>query len=172
MSVPRATRRRKQCVWGSPSDLVGRASQTWEGGNAPAGLVRRTHAVDKTSGRPTTGATYKHVLHAKLEACTLTFNACCSLPISTRHCARAVKGMDSKSIGLCPQGLESPRCRLPRGHHGLGLNHGCCMARVSSPRQSCPYVAPGSIPGAPACFLERPKRLVLSAGHSRSKVPS
>ena len=29
-----------------------------------------------------------------------------------RHCARAVKGMDSKSIGLCPQGLESPRCRL------------------------------------------------------------
>ena len=25
---------------------------------------------------------------------------------------RAVKVMDSKSIGLCPQGLESPRCRL------------------------------------------------------------
>ena len=30
---------------------------------------------------------------------------------ATRHCARAAKGMDSKSIGLCPQGLESPRCR-------------------------------------------------------------
>ena len=25
---------------------------------------------------------------------------------------RAAKEMDSKSIGLCPQGLESPRCRL------------------------------------------------------------
>ena len=115
MSVPRAARRRKQCIWGSPSDLVGRASQTWEGGNAPAGLVRRTHAVDKTSGRPTTGATYNNVLHVKLEACTLTSNACCSLPISTRHCARAVKGMDSKSIGLCPQGFESPRCRSLTG---------------------------------------------------------
>ena len=29
-----------------------------------------------------------------------------------RHCVRAVKEMDSKSIGLCPQGFESPRCRL------------------------------------------------------------
>ena len=28
-----------------------------------------------------------------------------------RHCVRAVKEMDSKSIGLCPQGFESPRCR-------------------------------------------------------------
>ena len=39
-----------------------------------------------------------------------------TLPIisapAPRHCARAVKGMDSKSIGLCPQGFESPRCRL------------------------------------------------------------
>ena len=96
---------------GSLSDLIGMVSRTREGGNAPAGLVRRTHAFDKTSGRPTTGATYKHVLHAKLEACTLTASACCSLPISTRHCARAVKGMDLKSIGLCPQGFESPRCR-------------------------------------------------------------
>ena len=29
-----------------------------------------------------------------------------------RHCVRAVKEMDSKSIGLCPQGFESPRCRF------------------------------------------------------------
>ena len=33
-------------------------------------------------------------------------------PLSHRHCVRAVKEMDSKSIGLCPQGFESPRCRL------------------------------------------------------------
>ena len=25
---------------------------------------------------------------------------------------RAAKVMDSKSIGLCPQGFESPRCRI------------------------------------------------------------
>ena len=29
----------------------------------------------------------------------------------SRQCVRAVKEMDSKSIGLCPQGFESPRCR-------------------------------------------------------------
>ena len=29
-----------------------------------------------------------------------------------RQCVRAVKEMDSKSIGLCPQGFESPRCRF------------------------------------------------------------
>ena len=28
-----------------------------------------------------------------------------------RHCVRVAKEMDSKSIGLWPQGLESPRCR-------------------------------------------------------------
>ena len=31
--------------------------------------------------------------------------------IVNRHCVRVVKEMDSKSIGLCPQGFESPRCR-------------------------------------------------------------
>ena len=31
-----------------------------------------------------------------------------------RHCVRASKEMDSKSIGLCPQGFESPRCRFAR----------------------------------------------------------
>ncbi len=31
---------------------------------------------------------------------------------SARQCVRVVKEMDSKSIGLCPQGFESPRCRL------------------------------------------------------------
>ena len=29
-----------------------------------------------------------------------------------RQCVRVVKEMDSKSIGLCPQGFESPRCRF------------------------------------------------------------
>ena len=29
-----------------------------------------------------------------------------------RHCVRVAKEMDSKSIGLWPQGLESPRCRI------------------------------------------------------------
>ena len=29
-----------------------------------------------------------------------------------RHCVRAAKELDSKSNGLCPQGLESPRCRI------------------------------------------------------------
>ena len=31
---------------------------------------------------------------------------------SRRHCVRAAKELDSKSNGLCPQGLESPRCRI------------------------------------------------------------
>ena len=34
------------------------------------------------------------------------------IPFHYRHCVRAVKEMDSKSIGLCPQGFESPRCRF------------------------------------------------------------
>ena len=33
-------------------------------------------------------------------------------PLLQRHCVRAVKEMDSKSIGLCSQVVESPRCRL------------------------------------------------------------
>ena len=40
-------------------------------------------------------------------ALRLTFPETCH-----RHCVRAVKEMDSKSIGLCPQGFESPRCRF------------------------------------------------------------
>ena len=31
-----------------------------------------------------------------------------------RHFVRVAKEMDWKSIGLCPQGLESPRCRFGR----------------------------------------------------------
>ena len=31
---------------------------------------------------------------------------------SLRHCVRVAKEMDSKSIGLWPQGFESPRCRI------------------------------------------------------------
>jgi hypothetical protein len=33
---------------------------------------------------------------------------------SARQRVRMVKEMDSKSIGLCPQGFESPHCRSPR----------------------------------------------------------
>ena len=33
------------------------------------------------------------------------------LGLSMRQRDRVVKVMDSKSIGLCPQGFESPRCR-------------------------------------------------------------
>ena len=32
-------------------------------------------------------------------------------PWQHRHCVRAAKEMHSKSIGLCPQGFKSPRCR-------------------------------------------------------------
>ena len=34
------------------------------------------------------------------------------LRIANRQCVRAAKEMDSKSIGLCPQGFESSRCRF------------------------------------------------------------
>ena len=33
--------------------------------------------------------------------------------MTLRHFVRVYKEMDSKSIGLCPQGLESLRCRFP-----------------------------------------------------------
>ena len=44
-----------------------------------------------------------------------------------RHCARAVKGMDSKSIGLCPQGFESPRCRYPKAPQIVA---GCLLSKI------------------------------------------
>ena len=40
---------------------------------------------------------------------------CAFLEPSQRHCVRVVKEMDSKSIGLCPQGFESPWCRFSSG---------------------------------------------------------
>jgi hypothetical protein len=43
-------------------------------------------------------------------------NTCRSVS-SSRQCDRVVKVMDSKSIGLCPQGFESPRCRGALGRH-------------------------------------------------------
>ena len=43
----------------------------------------------------------------------------CQLALhDSRHCVRVAKEMVSKSVGLCPQGLKSLRCRhgqLPRG---------------------------------------------------------
>ena len=54
---------------------------------------------------------------------------------TSRQCVRAAKEMDSKSIGLCPQGFESLRCRTRhscdattdlRGINGTGLCCSCC----------------------------------------------
>ena len=42
---------------------------------------------------------------------TIAVPTCRRLVSVPRHCLRVAKEMDSKSIGLCPQGLESPRCR-------------------------------------------------------------
>ena len=36
------------------------------------------------------------------------------ISFAQRQCVRAVKEMDPKSIGLCPQGFESSRCRQVR----------------------------------------------------------
>ena len=53
-------------------------------------------------------------IHASLSTCLKHSLVQCLLRLAstTRHCVRAVKEMDSKSIGLCPQGFESPRCRF------------------------------------------------------------
>ena len=42
-----------------------------------------------------------------------------------RHCVRVAKEMDSKSIGLWPQGFESPRCRIGKL---VGKWHNCMYA--------------------------------------------
>ena len=44
------------------------------------------------------------------------------LILHPRHCVRVAKEMDSKSIGLWPQGFESPRCRVASGHTCLRLH--------------------------------------------------
>ena len=36
----------------------------------------------------------------------------CCMILFPGQCVRVAKEMDSTSIGLCPQGLESPRCRI------------------------------------------------------------
>ena len=43
---------------------------------------------------------------------------------AARHFVRAAKEMDSKSIGLCPQGFESPRCRFARGQQNQSTASG------------------------------------------------
>ena len=47
----------------------------------------------------------------------------------SRQCVRAVKEIDSKAIGLCPQGFESPRCRFhsPDQHH-IHLGRLCAIS--------------------------------------------
>ena len=92
---------------------------------------------------------------------------------SQRQCVRAAKEMDSKSIGLCPQGVESPRCRSPGGQQGSRpqprMLHGTSLHAET---ESCPYASLGSIPGAPACSFKQPRQIVVPARHSWSKVPS
>ena len=51
-----------------------------------------------------------------------------------RHCVRVVKEMDSKSIGLCPQGFESPWCRFSLGMVVAPHHH-----QVWGPAQLCAY---------------------------------
>ena len=59
-------------------------------------------------------------------------------PWAARHFVRAAKEMDSKSIGLCPQGFESPRCRFAPGRQKQSVASGKpsrdafpCMAGIS-----------------------------------------
>jgi hypothetical protein len=46
------------------------------------------------------------------ELCGNRADLICFCQARARHCVRVAKEMDSKSIGLCPQGFESPRCRF------------------------------------------------------------
>ena len=60
--------------------------------------------------------------------------------------------MDSKSIWLCPQGFESPRCRFAvkqegscnasSGHQQLGLSVSCSFLSSSSDRLGPPVLPP------------------------------
>ena len=52
-----------------------------------------------------------------------------------RHCVRAAKEMDLKSIGLCPQGFESPRCRFS--------THSWAESATGARRRRAPLKAPG-----------------------------
>ena len=49
------------------------------------------------------------------------------------HCVRAVKEMDSKSIGLCPQGFESPRCRFVCMSHDRQLQRNWDTCKLDQP---------------------------------------
>ena len=59
-----------------------------------------------------------------------------------RRCVRAAKEMDLKSIGLCRQGFESPRCRL-QGWREAKENSWrlVACARGSGSRRNCVQVA-------------------------------
>ena len=49
---------------------------------------------------------------------------CVSTLAVLRHCVRVAKEMDSKYIGLWPQGLASPRCRYEK------FSHVCRLATI------------------------------------------
>ena len=53
----------------------------------------------------------------------------CDTTYRTRHCVRVAKEMDSKSIGLRPQGFESSRCRLLAPSFDV-----CCLGRTDAMR--------------------------------------
>ena len=69
---------------------------------------------DVSSGRQPVTRKKRIRMGAGRVASQNSWRTCAAL---SRQCVRAAKEMDSKSIGLCPQGFESPRCRI--------VNNGC-----------------------------------------------
>ena len=56
----------------------------------------------------------RHELNMILLGCMrFMFSGSMGIDEFARQCVRAAKEMDPKSIGLCQQVFESPRCRLP-----------------------------------------------------------
>ena len=103
-----------------------------------------------------------------------------------RQCVRAAKEMDSKSIGLCPQGFESPRCRFPepsrreskkrKGKSKAAKSRSTLLIDKTYCARSTPTGAPCSglfalrllrSPGERPCLL---RRLALKLLHNQDSV--
>ena len=68
-----------------------------------------------------------------------------------RHCVRTAKEIDSNSIGLCPQGFESPRCRFARTATAQSSVMSCRSSRVQPTLSHRPHYAlarPSTMPVA------------------------
>ena len=59
-----------------------------------------------------------------------------------RQCVRAAKEMDSKSIGLCPQGFQSPRCRFRELQSSPGQLEKARLGRSTSTWQDISKLLP------------------------------